>query len=166
MEKINKSFLIFLVLLTIYYLNIDFLNAQTEQTKPNSSLINITLIEPKYGGTQVDRFDLRIKTSNASNCKYTYNPNLNYSEITSPSNFFSTESPYDHIIKDFQLNIPENEEKKIFILCKTLDNNYVNDGFPINFTLVLDRTEPQFLNLLAIPDYVIEKLYVQLIVET
>lgn len=141
-------------------------NYAQENYEFNESLINITLKNPKYGGSPVDRFDLIIETDVPSECKYSFNPLLNYSDITSHTNFFETETYYNHQIKNFELNLPENEEKIIYIKCKNISNEYVNDKFPINFSLMIDRSNPIIKEAKANPNYVIEKLELDLIAET
>jgi hypothetical protein len=121
----------------------------------NRSMIDAVLINPKYGASQVDRFDLIINVSNVSVCRYSSNPALNFSEIISPINQFSTSDGKSQRIVDFSLPLAEGDTKPLYMLCKT-PQDYVNDGFPINITLSIDKTEPKILSAVADPFFVIE----------
>lgn len=159
---ISKREAIFILFVLVLFL--PYAGAQPSNIS-NTSLINITLIDPKYGASQVDTFRLEIKTSNYSDCRYSSNPNLNYTQINTPLNFFTTTNHYYHYINDFVIDLPDNEYKIIYILCKT-DTGYINDGFPKNFSLNVDRTIPEIYSVIAQPDYAIEKLDVTLKAET
>jgi hypothetical protein len=132
----------------------------------NRSLIDVFFVQPKYGVSSVDTFDLIINSSMPSECKYSYNPIYNYTDINAPNNLFST-SPngITHTIRDFRLDVPENELENIYILCKN-SSGYVNNGFPIHLTLSIDKSQPAISSAAADPAYVIEKLYVTLIAKT
>ncbi len=159
-----KNKLFALIVFSIFISLIPFSFAQTQS--PNASLINITLSSPKYGASQVDRFPLVVNTSNASTCRYTFNPALNYSDITSPDNQFQTTNGFTHTIPEIILNLPEKEEKILYVLCRTTETGYENNGFPKNISLMIDRTAPVIVYKKANPEFAIEKIEVELIAET
>ncbi len=140
-------------------------SAQFSNVTFNSSLIAAVLVNPKFGASQVDRFELTINVSNTSTCRYSYNPLLNYSEIISPVNQFSTANGKTHKIVDFLLQLPEGETKTMYVLCQT-PLGYVNNGFPINITLGVDKTEPHILSAQANPVYLIEAPKTNITVKT
>ncbi len=130
----------------------------------NRSLINITLLEPMFGISKVDTFNFVVRVSNISECRYSTNPNYNFSEIFSTDNYF-TRDGFNHTIEDFHYGYPQ-DEKKVYVLCKVLDNGYINNGYPKELTIGVDKTPPSIISAYADPNPVIENLEVTLHAET
>jgi len=61
--------------------------------------------------------------------------------------------------------MPDNDPRIIHVLCRT-NTGYINNGFPENITLVVDRSPPKILSAKAIPEYAIERVEVTLEVKT
>jgi hypothetical protein len=134
---------------------------ESESEDPNI----ITLVTPKYGVGQVSIFNLNISTSDSSICKYHTNPDIDFDDIDSPTNLFTTPDGYTHIKKDFTLSSPDGFEAKFYVKCKT-DTGVTNDDNPFNLTLSVDRTMPKISSAMSVPDFVIERLEVILYAET
>jgi hypothetical protein len=126
---------------------------------PNRSLVNITLDYPKFGVSPASPFDLRIKTSNASDCKYTLSETDRYDTIDAAAQKFSSDDFLLHRLRNFPL--ATSFETSIYVFCKT-KSGYVNDDFPQEFVVSIDSTEPVILSAEADPEFVIEKLEVEL----
>ena len=148
--------------LEIYYNT----NLTDNSSFPTGSLNKITLLEPSFGVASVSVFNFVVRTENASECKYSTSPLNKYDSIDNPNQIFSTEDDYDHKIEEFTLNTPDKYETSIYVICKTKDNNYINDGFAEEIKLSVDRTPPNMISLIADPSPVIERLEVKLIAET
>ncbi|MFH2019904.1 MAG: hypothetical protein ABIJ34_00670 [archaeon] len=130
---------------------------------PTKSLVNITITNPKYGVSAAAPFDLILKTSNTSDCKYSTSKTDTYDSIDSASQKFSTTNGFNHQILNFPLST--SFDTAIYVFCKT-KLGYANDAFPKEFLLSIDSSEPRILLAKANPEKVIEKLEVELIADT
>ncbi len=141
-------------------------NCSNKDNYPNASLINVSLITPKYGVAKISTFNFSIQTSNKSHCKFHSSNQENYSDIDLESNWFNTTNGYIHNIPERILNLPDNTIATHYIYCKADDSGYENNEFPVPIDLSVDRTEPVIEKAYADPPKVIEKLEVDLIAET
>jgi hypothetical protein len=130
-------------------------------------LINITLVEPTFGVSFVELFDIVVETTNASICKYSAFPEVKYEDIDNTAQVFeATDNWLTHTLSDYNLKTPDNYETSLYVKCKVNDNGYINEAAPQEIILSVDTTPPKILALYADPNPVIERLKVDVVVET
>jgi len=125
------------------------------------TIFNITLVEPTYGVSAEYPYDLIITTKKPADCKFSTKANDNYDDIVSPNQIFTTSDNLEH-----ELEMPSSIETTIFVYCKLVENNYVNDGSPKRIVLSVDETNPEILAISATPDLILEKYETTLEIET
>ena len=131
------------------------------------ALINITMIEPTFGVSFVELFDIVIETTNASICKYSAFSEVKYEDIDNTAQIFeASDGGFTHTLYDYNLKTPDNYETSLFVKCKVNDNGYINEAAPHEIVLSVDTTPPNILELYADPNPVIERLKVDVVVKT
>ncbi|MBN2367753.1 hypothetical protein JXC34_01945 [Candidatus Woesearchaeota archaeon] len=145
------------------YLDLEEIEEGTDPTDdesyPQYSLNDVALITPSFSVSSKEIFELSVSTSNQSSlCKYSFSPDNTFGDIHSVNNFFSTSDGFTHTITDFEMSLPQdNYQRIVYIICNTT-GGYINDEFPEELTISVDKTAPVIESFTVTPEFATEKI--------
>jgi len=113
-------------------------NIKTQQFTIQVPPLSIELLEPRFGWSPTEVFNISIKSSLLSDCRYALVPK-NYEDMTS---FFTTENNSTHILSNFD----STTTTTLYASCKT---SYNNETTMQEFPFHVDTSAPEITSIHA-----------------
>lgn len=113
-------------------------NLKTQQFTIQVPPLSIELIEPRFGWSPTEIFNIIIESSLPSDCRYSLVPK-NYEDMSS---FFTTEDNLTHTLSNFDGTITN----LLYIACKT---SYNNETTVQDFNFHIDTSPPEIVSINA-----------------
>jgi len=116
------------------------------------------LIEPSYGWTATELFDVELETNRPGTCKWSLDPFNNYDNVPE-DRVMGTSDGFHHSRQFNYSDIYRNGHAYMFFMCRDSYGDYTPKDGSRRYEFILNNDVPQILNAVADPEVIVSETY-------